>query len=71
MARRAGDLPEVRPAARNYAACRLLSEVGLRVNEACKPGLPDIKWELGRFGKLHVVTAKAPAGPGPANGWSR
>ncbi len=31
------------PAARSYTACRLLSEVGLRVNEACKLDLPDIK----------------------------
>ena len=30
------------PAARNYTACRLLSEVGLRVNEACKLDLPDV-----------------------------
>ncbi len=53
------------PAARNYTACRLLSEVGLRVNEACKPGLPDIKWELGRFGKLHVRHGKGARGSGP------
>jgi hypothetical protein len=47
------------PAARNYTACRLLSEVGLRVNEeACKLDLPDIKWDLGRFGKLHVRHGK-------------
>jgi site-specific recombinase XerD len=53
------------PAARNYTACRLLPEVGLRVNEACKPGLPDIKWELGRFGKLHVLHGKGARGSGP------
>ncbi len=53
------------PAARNYTACRLLSEVGLRVNEACKPGLPDIKWDLGRFGKLHVRHGKGARGSGP------
>jgi integrase len=35
------------PAARNYAACRLLAEVGLRVNEACMLDLGDIKWDLG------------------------
>jgi integrase len=57
------------PAARNYAACRLLAEVGLRVNEACKLDLGDIKWDLGRFGKLHAVTARAPAVPGLASGW--
>ncbi|MGH3194613.1 MAG: hypothetical protein ACRDOH_15125 [Streptosporangiaceae bacterium] len=27
------------PAARNHTACRLMSEVGLRVNEACQPGV--------------------------------
>ena len=53
------------PAARNYTACRLLSEVGLRVNEACKLDLPDIKWELGRFGKLHVRQGKGARGSGP------
>jgi integrase len=53
------------PAARNYTACRLLSEVGLRVNEACKLDLPDIKWELGRFGKLHVRHGKGARGSGP------
>ena len=53
------------PAARNYTACRLLSEVGLRVNEACKLDLPDVKWELGRFGKLHVRHGKGARGSGP------
>jgi integrase len=42
------------PTARNYAAARLMAEVGLRVNEACRLDLHDIKWDLGRFGKLHV-----------------
>jgi integrase len=31
------------PAARNYTAAKLMSEVGLRVNEVCKLDLPDIK----------------------------
>jgi integrase/recombinase XerD len=53
------------PAARNYAACRLMAEVGLRVNEACKLDLADIKWELGRFGKLHVRIGKGARGSGP------
>lgn len=53
------------PAARNYTACRLMSEVGLRVNEACKLDLPDIKWDLGRFGKLHVRHGKGARGSGP------
>ncbi|HXA62348.1 MAG TPA: hypothetical protein VNW94_24630 [Streptosporangiaceae bacterium] len=54
------------PAARNYTACRLMSEVGLRVNEACKLDLPDVKWDLGRFGKLHVRHGKGRPGVGAA-----
>jgi site-specific recombinase XerD len=53
------------PAARNYAACKLLADVGLRVNEACKLDLPDVKWDLGRFGKLHVRHGKGARGSGP------
>jgi site-specific recombinase XerD len=53
------------PAARNYAACRLLAEVGLRVNEARCLDLADVKWELGRFGKLHVRHGKGARGSGP------
>jgi hypothetical protein len=50
------------PAARNYTASRLLSEVGLRVNEACKLDLPDIKWDLGRFGRQKILRSKDPGG---------
>jgi integrase/DNA-binding Xre family transcriptional regulator len=53
------------PTARNYAAARLMSEVGLRVNEACSLDLADVKWELGRFGKLHVRYGKGSGGSGP------
>ena len=53
------------PAARNYAACRLMAQVGLRVNEACQLDLADIKWDLGRFGKLHVRHGKGARGSGP------
>jgi len=53
------------PAARNYAAARLMSEVGLRVNEVCNLDLDDIKWDLGRFGKLHVRCGKGSRGSGP------
>ncbi|MFI9848708.1 tyrosine-type recombinase/integrase [Nonomuraea sp. NPDC051941] len=53
------------PAARNYTAAKVMSEVGLRVNEACKLDLADIKWELGRFGKLHVRHGKGARGSGP------
>ena len=50
------------PTARNYAAARLMAEVGLRVNEARNLDLADIKWELGRFGKLHVRHGKGARG---------
>jgi integrase/recombinase XerD len=53
------------PAARNYAAARLMAEVGLRVNEARCLDLADVKWELGRFGKLHVRHGKGARGSGP------
>lgn len=53
------------PTARNYAACRLMAEVGLRVNEACKLDLDDVKWDLGRWGKLHVRAGKGARGSGP------
>ncbi len=45
------------PAARNYAAARLAADVGLRINEARMLDLDDVRWELGRFGKLtpHVL----------------
>jgi integrase/recombinase XerD len=53
------------PTARNYTVARLLSEVGLRVNEARCLDLTDVKWELGRFGKLHVRYGKGSRGSGP------
>jgi integrase len=53
------------PAARNYAAAKLMSEVGLRINEARWLDLDDIKWDLGRFGKLHVRKGKGARGSGP------
>ncbi|WP_213015326.1 MULTISPECIES: site-specific integrase [unclassified Rhodococcus (in: high G+C Gram-positive bacteria)] len=52
------------PVARNYAASRLMAEVGLRVNEARHLDLADIKWDLGRFGKLHVRHGKGARGSG-------
>ena len=57
--------PKFAPAARNYAACRLLSQVGLRVDEACKLDLPGIKRELGRVGTLHVRHGTGARGSGP------
>ena len=53
------------PAARNYAAARLMAEVGLRVNETSHLDLADVKWNLGRFGKLHVRKGKGARGSGP------
>ncbi|MGC9668459.1 tyrosine-type recombinase/integrase [Planosporangium sp. 12N6] len=53
------------PTARNYTAARLMAEVGLRVNEARNLDLADVKWELGRFGKLHVRYGKGSRGSGP------
>ena len=46
------------PAARNYAVACLGSDLGLRINEARMLDLDDVRWELGRFGKLlrpHVL----------------
>lgn len=40
------------PMARNYAACRLMSLVGPRVSELCLLRMGDLRWELGRFGKI-------------------
>jgi site-specific recombinase XerD len=42
-----------------------MSQVGLRVNEVCKLDLADVKWDLGRFGKLHVRHGKGARGSGP------
>lgn len=53
------------PAARNYTAAKLMADVGLRVNEIRNLDLADVKWELGRFGKLHVRYGKGARGSGP------
>ncbi|MGG7569532.1 hypothetical protein [Streptomyces sirii] len=42
-----------------------MSQVGLRVSEACGLDLDDIKWDLGRFGKLHVRHGRRARGSGP------
>ena len=52
-------------AARSYAAARLMADVGLRVNEVSHLDLADVKWDLGRFGKLHVRIGKGARGSGP------
>lgn len=53
------------PTARNCTAPKLLAQVGLRVSEACGLGLDDVKWDLGRFGKLQVRHGKGARGSGP------
>ena len=53
------------PTARNYAASDLMAKIGLRVNEACHLDLDDVKWNLGRFGKLHVRVGRGSRGSGP------
>ncbi|MEV6678545.1 site-specific integrase [Streptomyces erythrochromogenes] len=53
------------PAARNFAAARLMAKVGLRINEARMLDLSDVRWELGRYGKLHVRHGKGARGSGP------
>jgi integrase/recombinase XerD len=53
------------PTARCYAACRLMADVGLRVNEVRCLDLADVKWDLGRFGKVHVRHGKGARGSGP------
>ncbi|WP_067480092.1 tyrosine-type recombinase/integrase [Nocardia amamiensis] len=52
-------------AARNFTAAQLISKVGLRINEARCLDLDDVRWELGRFGKLHVRFGKGTQGSGP------
>jgi integrase/recombinase XerD len=53
------------PAARNYMVARLSADVGLRINEACQLDLDDVRWELGRFGKLNVRHGKGSRRKGP------
>lgn len=53
------------PAARNYAAARLATDVGLRINEVRMLDLDDVRWELGRFGKLNVRHGKGSRRKGP------
>jgi integrase/recombinase XerD len=53
------------PSARNYMVARLSADVGLRINEACLLDLDDVRWELGRFGKLNVRYGKGARRKGP------
>jgi len=43
----------------------LAADVGLRINEACMLDLNDVRWELGRFGKLNVRYGKGSRRKGP------
>jgi integrase/recombinase XerD len=64
----AGELVTCRkfaPTARNYAAARLMAEIGLRANEVRRLDLADVKWELGPLGKVHVRYGKGSRGSGP------
>jgi integrase/recombinase XerD len=40
------------PTVRNYTACRLISLIGPRVSELCLLRMGDLRWDLGRFGKV-------------------
>jgi site-specific recombinase XerD len=53
------------PMARGFAASQLMARIGLRINECRCLDLDDIKWHLGRFGKLHVRYGKGSRGRGP------
>jgi integrase len=53
------------PAARNSAAARLEADVGLRVNEVRMLDVDDVRWKLGRFGKLNVRHGKGARRKGP------
>ena len=46
-------------------AARLAADVGLRINEARMLDLDDVRWELGRFGKLNVRHGKGSRRRGP------
>lgn len=52
-------------APRNYAAARLMTQVGLRINELVRLDLADVQWDLGPFGQLHVRHGKGSRGRGP------
>lgn len=50
-----GELASTRkyaPSARNYTACRLSSLIGPRVSELSLLRMGDLRWDLGRFGKV-------------------
>ncbi|MFD8799972.1 hypothetical protein [Streptomyces atroolivaceus] len=59
------------PATRNHTASKLMSQAGLRVSEACKLDLADIKWDTwAASANTTSVTVRAPAARARASGWS-
>jgi hypothetical protein len=61
------------PAARFRDKLQALREadVGRRVNEIRMLDLDDVRWELGRFGKLNVRHAREHDAAAPSRGWCR
>jgi hypothetical protein len=53
--------------ARDYIACRLMTKIGVRINETTKLDLDDIKDnpDLGKLPKLHIRYGKGAYGSGP------
>ncbi|MFE3173130.1 tyrosine-type recombinase/integrase [Amycolatopsis sp. NPDC059235] len=51
--------------ARNYAVARRAADVGVRITEARMLDLDDVRWELGRYGKLNVRHGKGSRRKGP------
>ncbi|WP_328463634.1 tyrosine-type recombinase/integrase [Actinoplanes sp. NBC_00393] len=52
-------------AARNFAVCRLMTQVGSRVKETLQLDVCDVRWDLGRFGKVLLRFGKGSRGRGP------
>lgn len=57
------------PAARDYALFRTLYHAGLRSDEASHLDRPDVHFDRGPFGKLHVRFGKAARTSGPRPRW--
>ncbi len=57
------------PAGRDYALYRTLYHAGLRAEEAASPGLCDLHFGRGPFGKIHVRFGKGAKTSGPRPRW--
>ncbi len=57
------------PAARDYAMFRTLYHAGLRSEESALLEIPDVHFDRGPFGKLHVRFGKAAHMSGPRPRW--